>query len=258
MEPQIKHLSYSSISTYLLCARSWKFRYLDKIKTPVAAALPFGSAFHETIKAYTDTKAVGGQPDPLDEIFNRAWNWRVENENIDYGSETPESIRMVGHRMLTERSVCTTIDGITPQMVNDQPVSERRVEFTVDGVPVPVVGFIDMIDIDGVPCDFKTASRSWYDSKADDELQPAFYLEALKQLGEMPSGGRFRYFIFTKAKKPKTQIIETSRTDKQLNWALDTIRDTWHGINSQVFPPNGIGGWKCSKKYCEYWDVCKG
>jgi len=241
-----------------MCARLWKFRYLDKVQVPVAVALPFGSAFHEAVRLYVDTRAMGNEPEPIDEIFDRAWQWRVENEDIDYGSETPESIRSMGHRILSAYDVVSTIDSITPKMVDEQPVSERRVEFTVEDVPVPIVGFIDMINGDGIPCDFKTASRSWYDSRADSELQPAFYLEALEQIGEMPKDGRFRYYIFTKAKHPKAQVIETTRSASQLAWTRNAIRDVWSGIKSGVFPPNGVGGWKCSEKYCEYWHLCRG
>ena len=48
----LDHLSYSSISTWLMCPRSWKYRYLDRVPVPTSPALMFGSAFHNTVEEY--------------------------------------------------------------------------------------------------------------------------------------------------------------------------------------------------------------
>lgn len=253
----VEHLSYSSVSLYLMCARSWRYRYIDRVKTPVASALPFGSAFHEAIRLCVEAKALGNEPEPISDLFTRAWHWHVDNEDIDYGDkDSPESLQSLGHRMLSSRDAVRVLSGLMPKIEDDQPITEKRVEFCIDGVEVPIVGYIDMIGDDGVPVDFKTSSRLWYASRADSELQPSLYLEALRQLGQMPQGGEFRYYIFTKAKTPKVQIIDTSRSPEQLAWTRDVIRDVWSAIVAGAFPPSGIGGWKCSQKYCEYWDVC--
>ena len=45
-----EHLSYSSISTYLMCPKSWEYRYLIKPDAPTSANLIFGSAFHNAIE----------------------------------------------------------------------------------------------------------------------------------------------------------------------------------------------------------------
>ena len=133
------------------------------------------------------------------------------------------------------------LDGIDPQVVDGRPTIEKRITLQVPGVEVPIIGYIDLITEDGVPCDIKTASRAWYAKKAHDEMQPDFYLAALTQIGETPPDFRFRYYVFTKTKKPKVQILETKRTPAQLFWMLDMVREVWTGIQAGVFPPTGPG-----------------
>lgn len=267
----IEYLSYSSVSLYLTCARAWRFRHIDKIRTPVAAVLPFGSAFHDAIEAYIGGKTLA-EPSAVDKIFAERWRLQLEREqNVDFGDESPESLFDLGQHMLSSeidvtssgpnrkcRNASVFLNDIVPMLDDNGPVLEKRVEFAVPGVPIPVIGYIDMISSDGVPCDFKTSSKAWYAAKAHDELQPAFYLLALNQLGQMPESGAFRYYVFTKTKKPKVQIIETRRTFGQLLWTLDMIREAWQGIQASVFPPSGPGSWKCSEKYCEFWNLCRG
>jgi hypothetical protein len=267
----IKHLSYSSVNLYKTCARAWRFRYLDKIETPVAAVLPFGSAFHNTIEAYLRLKADGLSPEPTVNIFNTAWGTQVEKEsNINWGDETANTLLETGKRMTGPLDVSgggpkwradsldVFLDGIDPQVIDGKPTIEKRITLQVPGVEVPVIGYIDLITSDGVPCDFKTASRAWYAKKAHEEMQPDFYLAALTQSGEAPADFRFRYYVFTKTKKPKAQIIETKRTPAQLFWMLGMVQEVWQGIQVGVFPPTGPGSWKCSAKYCEFWNICRG
>ena len=267
----IKHLSYSSINLYLTCARAWRFRYIDKVKTPVAAVLPFGSAFHDAIEYYIGSKTLG-EPSPADKIFADSWQKQLEREQqIDFGTETPESLADLGQRMLGSeldvtgggpnrkvRNASTFLNDIVPMMNGSTPVIEKKITLMVPGVEVPIIGYIDLITSDGVPCDFKTSAKSWYAAKAHEEMQPTFYLAALTQEGIAPDDFRFRYYIFVKTKKPKAQIIETKRTPAQLFWLLEMIREVWDGIRAGVFPPTGPGSWKCSKKYCEFWGMCRG
>ena len=269
----IKHLSYSSVNLYLTCARAWKFRYIAKVQTPIAVALPFGSAFHDAIEAYLESSAFGKSDTvTVGDHFNVSWKYHLErDQQIDFGKETPESLRELGQRMLGSevdvsgdgpnrkcRNASVFLNDIVPQVIDDKPTIEKKVTLSVPGVEVPIIGYIDLITSDGVPCDFKTSSKAWYAAKAHSELQPTFYVAALSQLGQMPDNGKFRYYIFTKTKKPKIQIIETKRTPAQLFWLLDMIREVWVSIQAGVFPPTGPGSWRCNKRFCEFWLLCRG
>ena len=252
---ELDHLSYSSISTYQMCPRSWRLHYIDKVPTLTAAALVFGSAFHNCIEAYLKG---GGSPE---ELWPHRWNAQIEQnnaDNIEWADETPESLFNLGLSMLTAKEVIEPLSTIRAMVSDDGPAIERYITLSVPGVPIPVVGYIDIITEDGVPGDFKTSSRRWSDSRGADEMQPVFYLAALNQAGYDRNPERhFRYYVFTKTRKPELQIIETTRTAGELLWLLDMIRSVWESIDAGAFPMNP-GSWKCSPKWCGYWSVCRG
>lgn len=254
----IEHLSYSSINTYLLCPRFWRFRYLNKIEMPTSAALIFGSAFHNTIEDYVRTRSDPNDcAGELTAFWQRHWTAQLE-QPIDWGTDTPEEMCNLGVRMFSDPDTIALVDSLKPLVIEEQPRIELRIEATVPSVPVPIIGYVDMIEHDGIPCDFKTSARSWNQDKANSEMQPTFYLAALNQAGyDHNPELRFRHYIFVKTKKPKVQIWESHRTVADLFWLFGLVRDVWHGIEVGVFPPNP-GTWKCSPKYCEYWGICRG
>lgn len=206
----IEHLSYSSINTYLMCPRSWKYHYLDKVPVKTSAALVFGSAFHGAIEAYIRATDQHGQ---LSSYW--PWNWDEQigkSPDIEWNGESTESIYNQGILMLSNEEVRAVVDSLKPMVVDQRVYIEQQVSLNVPGVPVNVIGYIDIITEDGVPGDFKTASRRWEEDKATNELQPSFYLAALNQ-ARFPGNPdrKFRHYVFVKTKRPQAQIIETRR-----------------------------------------------
>jgi hypothetical protein len=257
----VSRLSYSSTSAYLTCGRLWKFRYIDKIPVPTGARLLFGSAFHDVIEAHLRAIAEGRESPHLTEIWNRQWTRQLkrEGDHVDWGDDTPEDLRLMGVRMLETPEVVETIEGISPLVSPyGHMYIEEWVKMKVPGVPVPIVGRIDIISDDGVPGDFKATSWPWSEEKARAELQPLFYLASLRQQGfphneEM----RFRHYVFTTSEEPTSQVIETQRDADEIPFLFDLVREVWRGISAGVFVPNP-NTWKCSLDYCEYWGICRG
>lgn len=257
----LEHLSYSSISTYMLCPRNWKFKYLDGIPTASSPALVFGSAFHATVEAIIKAKAAGETID-VAEKWAFQWAWET-TKATDWGAELPEEYSNLGLRMLSHKDTVAMLAEISPMVDVDEagtvvPLIERRVELHVPGVPIPVIGYIDIICSDGIPADFKTAARVWAPGKAEGELQPLFYLAALNQAGYMqnPTMG-FRHYVFVKTKTPQVQVLPSRHATCQLFWLFGAIREVWKGIEAGVFPPNP-SSWKCSDRWCDYWGICRG
>jgi hypothetical protein len=248
---ELDHLSYSSISSYLACGANWKMHYIDHIPAPTSPALLFGSAFHGTIEAH-----LKGEGD-ITNLWRANWAEQLEkNPGVEW-DDSPEELCNDGLRMLTHKDVLAGISDIQPQIDDSGPRIERKVELHVPGVPIPIVGYIDIIAQDAVPGDFKTSSTRWSDDKAIAETQPLFYLAALNQMGETVPGWRFRHFVFVKTKTPQFQRIEHSHNPGQLMWLFKQIKSVWDGIEAGVFPLNS-GGWKCSPKFCDYWQLCRG
>lgn len=259
--PRISRLSYTSTSAYLTCGRYWKFVYIDRIPIPTPARLLFGRAFHDTIEAYIRRAAQGRNRPLLAEIWEKEWARRLQRQadNIDWGGESAEQLQETGIRVLETREVVELLEAIKPLV---SPYGhlylEEWVKMSVPDVPVPIVGRIDIIAHDGVPGDFKAPSNPWSEERALGELQPLFYLAALRQQGfphneEM----RFRHYVFTTAGEPMAQVIETQRDPAEIPFLFEFIREVWHGISAGVFVPNP-NTWKCSPDYCEYWAMCRG
>lgn len=247
----IDHLSYSSITTYLDCSENWRRKYLAKESTISTPALAFGSAFHGAIEAQllTGQKAVDAWPG--------AWANALERGPVDFGIDTPETHFNEGIRLLSNGGVAAAIDGLAARTDETGVMVERKVTLSVPGVPVPIIGYIDFIAQDGVPCDLKTSSKSWTDGKAADSLQGLFYLAALNQAGMNFHGWRFRHVVFVKTKEPKVQVLENRHTLAELFFLFRVVGEVWRGIEREVFPLNP-GSWKCSANFCDFWGNCRG
>lgn len=263
----VKHLSYSSVDTYMRCPRSWKRKYMEHADMPVHVNLIFGSVFHSVVEDDIRSRCLGTGMLDLQWLWNKHWKDKVaESGTIDWGKLSPSDYYNDGLRMLGNKDVMATIRSMNAFMVHpliygevSQPMPSVELEFSLllNGIKVPIIGFIDVIGTDGVPVDIKTASKSWPAGKGEQEIQPAIYLAALNQCGYVQHGGRFRYVVFIKTKVPKVQVIDLQYTPAQIEWAVGAVRDVWKGIKRGVFPPN-YTGWMCSPNQCGYWDTCRG
>lgn len=247
----LEHLSYSSISAYLSCGHYWQMKYIDKLPTGTSPELVFGSAFHGTIENFIK----GNHQGDLLQFWQTNWKEQLErNPEIDWGMDSPASFENLGIRMFESKEIhqgILSIKADAPEWI------EKRIELKVPGVPIPVLGFIDIVTADGIPGDFKTSSKSWTMDKALGETQPLFYLAALNQLGIHSHNWKFRHFVFVKTKEPKFQIMEHVHNPTEVFWLFEMIRRAWQGIEAGVFPISP-GSWKCSPNYCEFWSKCRG
>ena len=252
--PNLDHLSYSSVQTYLMCPESWRRRYILQEKAPTATALVFGSAVHSAIESYLRSGRA------LDETWRESWSKQLAQEpEIAWGEDSADSIQADGERMLTAPTVATFLAEIKGAYDPARERSmERKVELRVPGVPVPIVGYIDIITKDGVPGDFKTAARMWAPDKAAQEMQPLVYLAALNQEGVHDHGWRFRHYVISKGARPSCKVFECQRSAAEvLTGLFPTIAQVWRDIQAERFP-KVTSGWKCSEKYCEHWKGCQG
>ena len=70
------HLSYSQISCYMACSLQYRLKYVEKIEPAFkSSALAFGSAIHESVAAYYQTKLEGDElrPDQMLDVYRDEW-----------------------------------------------------------------------------------------------------------------------------------------------------------------------------------------
>lgn len=243
----IEHLSYSSISLYLDCPEAWRRKYITGEPTRKTSALAFGSAFHATVERLCQDAQYDWSG-----IWSEEFAKAFEDVSLEEG-ETPEQHFNEGVRLLTNDEIIAAIRNIKP--LNSEMI-EKRVELRVPGVPVPVVGYIDIILEDGTPADFKTSARSWTQEQANNSLQTLFYIAALNQAG-METNWRFKHYVFVKTKTPQVQVLEHSHKPGELFFLFEMIKRVWEGISNEYFPLNPTT-WRCNSKYCDFYANCRG
>jgi hypothetical protein len=245
------HLSYSSISLYLSCPEAWRRKYIVNEITVATPALVFGSAIHATIE-----KHITGQGELL-ALWPAEWSKVLENGPVQWGIDTPEQHFNEGVRILNDANVQYNLAAIRPAEDENGPMIECKVELRVPGVPIPIIGYIDVIAQDSIPGDFKTSKQSWNSSKAAGELQPLFYLAALNQAGKTVPDWRFRHYTLVKTRTPKFETFESKRNPAECFFLFQMIGQVWRAIEREVFPPNPTG-WKCDPAYCDFYANCRG
>lgn len=235
------HLSYSQINLFKECAKLWQASYqLGKKRIP-DQNLVLGSAIHKAV----ELRIAGKAPDLLKLWKTLWWEDFANKPGKVVWHMTKEECYETGVRIFSSKQVLALLDQI--EVKKDpwgRPMIERKIEWQIDGLP-PVIGFIDAIAADGVPIDFKTASRMWSPSQALREIQPLFYIAALNELGETDHNYRFRHFVITKGLFPVARVFESQRTPEQVEEMRQTVIAVWRKIEEGVFEANPQS-WLCS------------
>lgn len=260
---ELEHLSYSSLSAYQTCGRYWKFKYLDKISSDSTPSLVFGSAIHNTVEDIIARNTLGRDAiDPV-EFFKKDFAAQIERNRsesgeimIDWQGSNESEQMEIARRLLTCAPVMDEIKKLRCLVIDGEAQIERKITLNVPGVPVPLIGFIDIILGDFTPADFKTAARSWTQEQAEKSLQSLVYIAAMSQM-ELPVNWKFKHIVMVKTATPKLQILEHKHEASELFFLYDYVREIWRGIEAGVFVPNP-DCWKCSPKWCEYYSICRG
>lgn len=259
---ELDHLSKSAVELYADCGRAWKDKYLDGRKSPTTPALLIGSAFDRALESFLRSRLELGTAPALPPLWLSAWQEQVGRDDIDWQGDLPEQVENVGARLIHHPGTLALLNKLRLLVDEQGPWLQRRVELRVPGVDVPVIGFIDLVEADGVPGDFKTAGRAWYAEQPLKELQPRIYLAALLQQGypapRGPNGGYlFRHYVWLKTKETRLQTFETEYSAASIMAGVVAVRAAWRGIQSGVFLRNSES-WRCGPRFCPAWHECFG
>jgi len=251
------HLSASSINSYLDCSLAYRFSKVERLKPEkTAAELAFGSAIHQSLQVFYETKKEGDKL-PLPELlhtFGTFWSEGAKDrediaykEGKDFKSmlEEGQALLRVFHRELPEDNF---------QVLATEEVFSLQFE----GLDVPIIGAIDLIEKDEsdtlIISDFKTTSRSYSSDEVDKSFQLTVYQLAVKAMGFIDREILLRFDCLVKTKSPKFEQHYTVRTEEDEQRAVKKIKSVWEAISKEVFIPNDTS-WKCQS--CEYAKACK-
>jgi hypothetical protein len=118
---------------------------------------------------------------------------------VIFEEDTPDEQIELGLNMLVNSTLSQFIASIEPMSVikvdesGEQLVKaiEYELWYQIPDMPLPILGYIDVLQKDGIPLDIKTSKRRWPVDKAAKEIQPSFYLDGLRLAGMQSPGNRF-------------------------------------------------------------------
>jgi len=245
---KIKHLSYSQVSTWLRCGRTYYLRYLEKVRLRrgVGVALPLGSAVHAAVEKNLTQKIESKVDLPEEEVGEAAigdFMDRAERDEIDFDGKKPEDVATLAGE-LAEVHTRELAPRIQPLLVE----TELRADLLDRGWDL--LAYIDLVDEERHIVDLKTAARAKAVGSLERDLQLSLYAAIWrKTTGKIEAGLRHDVLIKpTKTMGVRTQQIITSRTETQIGAALDIVGHVADGIEAEIFPANP--GQACN--ICDY------
>lgn len=228
----IKTLSASSVKLWIRCPKCWERRYInppeesDTSKDDISGALLFGRAFSIALEAIH-------RGFPGIETFRNEWERLAKLSKLK-GLPLPFPSIPAGEKLLSEYFKHGIYTG--------EP--ERVFKVHVKGLPVPILGIMDLEgrDGNGIPngiVEFKTSKAVWTQERVDTEIQGFCYWIAYFILyGRIPE--YFDWLVFN-TRTLELQKFSTIRTKEQCKEMLDLFREALDGMGGESFEP------KCPK-----------
>jgi putative RecB family exonuclease len=243
------HLSYSQVNCYLTCSLKYKFQYIDKVPSAFTPApLAFGSAIHEAVAAFYQTRLEGDElrPDQMLDVYRDSW--RQAEKVKFFNGDNEDSLREKAIQLIQAFH-----DAVDP---GTQVVGvEEFFELPLGGLP-PFHGYIDLIEQsrEGAVSivDLKTASKKPSSANVQMNLQLTAYALGAEALGFDPDVLKLRLDVLMKGKVPEMVRLETLRPEEDRHRFISLIYGVWNGIEREVWFPRQ--DWHCSQ--CAWYAQC--
>jgi len=253
---QKEHLSASSILSYCDCSLAYRFGRIDKLPMEFKAdAMIFGTCIHRVLEQFYSAKMIGEKLllKDVHQIFETTWKGIAEKRNdIRYAVGNDfKTLLMYGKDLLTAWYNKLPDDNFTILAI------EEAFSFTLPGIPIPVIGAYDLLEIDSygtlIITDFKTSGRSYSRDEVDQNQQLTMYQLAAKNSGYLNQEILLRFNTLIKTKVPKYIEYWTTRSELDERRLINKAAQVWDGITKGVFIANDTS-WKC--KGCSYSQAC--
>ena len=249
------HLSASSIGAYLSCSMEYWFSRIKRLPPEFTPdSLVFGTCIHLVLAEFYKARKDGDSMslEDIQELFRSVWQKQAgERADIQYAEgKSYESHAAEGIELLTVWFKNLPSDSLEVLAV------EEAFVFEIDGLPVPVLGIIDLVEEDEsgsvVITDHKTSARSYSADEIEQNNQITLYQMAARANGFADREILLKLDCLVKTKVPKFESYWTVRSDLDELRLIRKIQRVWDGIQKEVFIPNT--SWKC--KSCQYQGAC--
>lgn len=209
-------LSVSQVDLYVRCPALWHRRYVQRIHDPATGAMLFGTVMAKALEALHR-----GQDGEM--AFIREYAAQITGQGVTDAPSLGHGLALLGeYRKLG--------------VVTGEP--EQKFELYLpnrDAVPVPIVGYLDVMTADSI-VEFKTTSTNgWDQARADNSLQAHVYRWAFTQLcGRKPK--HVRFIIMHTRRVNVTELFTYPSGGDLYAFELQAAA-VWRGIRDGQFEP---------------------
>ena len=245
-----RHISVSQVTSYLLCPRKYRYRYIDKLEPEHRSAnMAYGSAVHSAIAWWQEQRIESREVTIEDacRVLRADWTAQVAVGDLDFGDKCPKEMQELGEtlvRLFVERFPDEVADEV------DYPVElELSDPKTGEVLPIPLVGYFDYV-VGAVVGEIKTTAR-----KASPRSQWSMQLACYSWAERMATGRRptMRVVQLVKTKKPQIVVDEFQMSEREEDWFREVACEVYRSVQAEAFFPNP--GWVCPG--CEYRRSCR-
>ncbi len=235
------HLSFSRLSRFESCPRSFAFQYVDKLPSDPGMPLRFGKVVHAALERLVREVIEQEKTGPLDEeravaLFSESW-----------AAEQLIGVHEFGEGVAIVRAFVRS-QGI----VDHRDVLAVEKEFRLPAGPFTVLGFIDRVDrIDDETIevvDYKTNRQLFTREEVDTSLQLSLYEIAVRRLWPWAKKVRLTFAMLRHGVR-----MTTARTDEQLAAALTYVETLGRMTEAATDFPARVSG-NCV--YCDHRAHC--
>jgi hypothetical protein len=252
-------LHNSDLSMLGGCPQMYELRKVEGIIIPPSCAMVAGTGTHKSAATNLTHKRDEGEPISLDDAKDAARD--ATTEEIETGGVYLVGDEQKEEKKLTAGAVDAAVTMAAAHHTSIAPtIAPKRIEeaFVVDikGKDLQLAGTIDVQETNGAIRDLKTTAKSPSANVADRSVQLTMYHLGASYCFDEPAQMQLDYVVNLKS-GPKIMALPTTRTKDDWRGLLLRV-DTCHNqIKSGIFPPTTPDNWRCSEKYCGYYnDIC--
>jgi len=246
----LSYLSASRLKSFLTCRLRFYYEKVLGLKVPASPALQVGKAVHAGLQHYSLARWRGGDTSPVavQGAYARAYDELEAQNPVDYEGKDRRECIDTGQRVLD--AYLGSDLASDPRRILGVEAYLRREE----GLPLPLVGVLDLVLEGNVPVDFKTVAATpvLEDEAWQNELQlTAYHLLMQDATGEEPGPGELVYLTKTKAPKIIKQVLPPV-TQVQIDRLKALAVVYVDGVSREDYHPSP--GMQC--RWCSYRTQC--
>ena len=253
----ITRLSPSGLRLLQLCGEAFRRRYVEGQRTTYGTPVVIGNATHDSAEVDLTLKVDEGSlmvdeavPDIASDAFERAWS----NPEFELDADQAQAKAKVKADSKDLTIELAKLHHQTLAPVIQPALIEERLDIEVPGFPLRLVGYADVIETDGAIRDLKTRGKRPRQQDVDDDLGLALYAMGVEVAhGTRPPSIGLDVLVKTKTPTAVSVFGEPATNHEPL---LRRIERAALVIEAGAYLPAEPGHWKCSEKFCDYYDDC--